>query len=165
MINPCLRRIKYFFSPCVWSAEWGGKSFFCHGTVHSKGVCILLNPNSTSNFDVIQTDPQGRILISKLKICEETFFIINIYSPTDYRDQNEFIKILSEFLVKKTDTSRLVITGNWNCTLTKADKSGGAAWKSTNYRDAVDNLMNELNLIDIYIRKQEPSPTNLKLSI
>ena len=137
------------------SAEWGGKIFFCHGTVHSKGVCILLNPNSTSNFNVIQTDPQGRILISKLKICEETFFIVNIYAPTDFRDQNEFIKILSEFLVKKTDTSRLVTAGDWNCTLTKADKSGGAAWKSTNYRDAVDNLMNELNLIDIY-RKLHP---------
>ena len=78
----------------IWSAEWGGKISFCHGTVHSKGVCILLNPNSTSNFNVIQTDPQGRILISKLKICEETFFIVNIYAPTDYRDQNEFIKIL-----------------------------------------------------------------------
>ena len=57
---------------------------------------------------------EGRILISKLKICEETFFIVNIYAPTDYRDQNEFIKILSEFLVKKTDTSRLVIAGDWN---------------------------------------------------
>ena len=83
------------------------------------------------------------------------FFIVNIYAPTDYRDQNEFIKILGESLVKKTDTSRLIIAGDWNCTLTKADKSGGAAWKSTNYRDAVDNLMNELNLIDIY-RKLYP---------
>ena len=127
----------------IWSARWGGKIFFCHGTVHSKGVCILLDPNSTSNFNVSQTDYQGRILISKLKICEEIFFIVNIYAPTDYRDQNES-------LVKKTDTSRLIIASNWNCTLTKADKSGGAAWKSTNYRDAVDNLMNELNLIDIY---------------
>ena len=68
----------------IWSAEWGGKIFFCHGTVHSKGVCILLNPNSTSNFDVIQTDHQGRILISKLKIWEEIFFIANITAPTDH---------------------------------------------------------------------------------
>ena len=66
------------------------------------------------------------------------------------------IKNLSEFLVNKTDISRLIIAGDWNCTLTKADKSGGAAWKSTNdARDAVDNLMNELNLIDIY-RKLHP---------
>ena len=145
----------------IWSAEWGGKIIFCHGTVHSQGVCILLNPNCTFNLDVIQTNHQGRILIAKLKICEEIFFIVNIYAPTDYRDQNEFIKTLSEFLVKKTDTSRLIIAGDWNCTLTKADKSGGVAWKSTNYRDAVDNLMNELNLLDIY-RKLHPKTRSFK---
>lgn len=140
----------------IWSAEWGGKIVFCHGTAHSKGVCILLNPNSSINFDVVQSDHQGRILISKLKIFEETFFIVNIYAPTDYREQNEFIKNLSEFLVRKTDTPRLIIAGDWNCTLSKADKSGGVVWKSTNYRDAVSNLMNELNLIDIY-RKLHPN--------
>jgi len=140
----------------IWLAEWGGKILFCHGTAHSKGVCILLNPNSSINFDVVQSDHQGRILISKLKIFEETFFIVNIYAPTDYREQNEFIKNLSEFLVRKTDTPRLIIAGDWNCTLSKADKSGGVVWKSTNYRDAVSNLMNELNLIDIY-RKLHPN--------
>ena len=62
----------------VWSAEWGGKLFFCYGIVHSKGVCSLLNPNSTFNFDVSQTDHQSRILISKLKSCEEILFIVNI---------------------------------------------------------------------------------------
>ena len=60
----------------IWSAEWRGEIFFCRGTVQSKAVCILLNPNSTFNFDVIQRDHQGRILISKLKICEEIFFIV-----------------------------------------------------------------------------------------
>jgi len=68
----------------IWSVEWGRKIFFCHGTAHSKGVSILLNPNSSFNFDIVQLDHQGRILISKLKIFEETFFIVNIYAPTDY---------------------------------------------------------------------------------
>ena len=86
----------------LWSAEWGGKILFYHRTAHSKGVCILLNPNSSINFDVVQSDHQGTILISKLKIFEETFFIVNIYALTDYREQNEFIKNLSEFLVRKT---------------------------------------------------------------
>ena len=91
-----------------------------------------------------------------INVIRRSFQRISIPScPTDYRDQTEFIKILSESLVKKTDTSRLVIAGDWNCTLAKADKSGGAVWKDTNYRDAVDNLMNELNLIDIY-RKLHP---------
>ena len=69
----------------VWSAEWGAKIFFCHGTTHSNGVCIVLNPNSTFNFDVIHTDHQGYESVNK------SVFIVNIYTPTDYRDQNEFI--------------------------------------------------------------------------
>ena len=39
----------------IWSAEWGGKIVFTHGTAHSRGLCILLNPNSTFDFDNIQT--------------------------------------------------------------------------------------------------------------
>ena len=107
----------------------GRKNLFCHGTAHSKGVSILLNPNSYFNFDVVQSDNQGGILISKLKIFEEAFFIVNIYAPTDYREQNEFIKNLSEFLVRKMDTPGLIIAGDWNCTLSKADKSRGVVWK------------------------------------
>ena len=64
----------------VWCAEWGGKIIFSHGTAYSKGVCILLNPNSTFYLDNVQIDPEGRILISRLKVDEETFFIVNICS-------------------------------------------------------------------------------------
>ena len=34
----------------VWRKEWGGELFFSHGTKHSKGVCILINP--TEQFQV-----------------------------------------------------------------------------------------------------------------
>ena len=157
----------------VWCAEWGGKIIFSHGTAHSKGVCILLNPNSTFYLDNVQVDPDGRTLISRLKVAEETFFIVNIYSPNDYRDQNEFIKTLGESLLGKTDTSRLIIAGDWNCTLQRVDKRGGLPWKSIDYREAVVNLMDELNLVDIY-RNLHPSiksftyeskPLNLKSRI
>lgn len=58
----------------VWSSEWGGQTIYSHGTAHSKGVCILLNPNSTFHFRSIQTDPQGRFIIAKIKVEEELFF-------------------------------------------------------------------------------------------
>ena len=29
----------------IWRKEWGGELFFSHGTKHSKGVCILINPS------------------------------------------------------------------------------------------------------------------------
>ena len=49
-----------------------------------------------------------------------------------------------------SNLSRVIIAGDWNTGLTKFDKSGGLPWKETNYRNALLNLMKELNLIDIY---------------
>ena len=35
----------------LWSAEWGGKMLFCHGSKHSKGTVIMINdPPLTSKL-------------------------------------------------------------------------------------------------------------------
>ena len=61
-----------------------------------------------------------------------------------------FIKNLGRIVNSETDISRLVITGDWNTTLHRIDKSGGRPWKPTKYRDAILDLMDELNLVDIF---------------
>ena len=134
----------------VWPAEWGGKMFFSHGSSHSRGVCTLLNPHSTFHLRRVEADSEGRFLIVKVIIDEECFFVTNIYAPTDYRDQDCFIRLLSERLISNTDTSKVVISGDWNTTLNPIDKRGGQPWKATSYRNSLINLMEELNLIDIY---------------
>ena len=123
---------------------------FSHGTAHSKAVCMLLNPNSTFQLCNIQTDPQGRFIIVKIIIDELPFFVVNIYAPNDYREQEMFIHNLTEHIISKSDTSRLIVSGDWNVTLNRTDKQGGLPWKATAYRNAVVDLMDELNLIDIY---------------
>ena len=35
----------------IWKNEWGGEIFFSHGTNHSKGVCILINPTIHCQVD------------------------------------------------------------------------------------------------------------------
>ena len=35
----------------IWQSEWGGKILFSHGTDHSKGVCILLDPATKNNVE------------------------------------------------------------------------------------------------------------------
>ena len=57
---------------------------------------------------------------------------------------------MSEHIILKRDTSRVVIAGDWNLTLNRIDKQGELAWKPTASRNAVVDLMDELNLIDIY---------------
>ena len=134
----------------VWSAEWGNNILFSHGSAHSRGVCILQNPCSTLvRLCSISTDSEGRLIIAKVTIEKKPFFILNIYAPTDYRDQDNFIKIISQHLTSKTDTSKVIIPGDWNTTLNPIDKSGGQPWKATNYRNALVSLMEEINLIDI----------------
>ena len=103
----------------LWSAEWGGKIIYSHGTTHSKGVCILLNPSSPFKLSSIQTDPEGRFLIVKLTIEEKYFSITDIYGPNNCHDQNDFIKILSQQLISKTDTSKVIISGDWNIMLNR----------------------------------------------
>ena len=85
------------------------------------------------------------------------------YAPNDYRDQNEFIKTLGESLLRKTDTSRLIIAGDWNCPLQRIDKRGGLPWKSTDYREAVVNLMDELNLIKSFTCESKPLNLNSRI--
>ena len=57
----------------LWSTEWGASIIYSHGTTHSKGVCILLNPSSPFNLSSIQVDTEGSFLIAKLTIEENTF--------------------------------------------------------------------------------------------
>ena len=97
----------------VWSAEWGNNILFSHGSAHSRGVCILQNPCSTLvRLCSILTDSEGRLIIAKVTMENKPFFILNIYAPTDYRDQDNFIKTISEHLASKTDTSKVIISGS-----------------------------------------------------
>ena len=134
----------------IWTAEWGGKGFFSHGTEHSKGVTMLINPASKFQVSIVEIDPHGRYLITKLQVEHTIFYVINVYAPNDYREQEQFIRILGEKLVSKTDTTKLIISGDWNATLNKIDKWRGLPWKETTCRNSIIDLMEELNLLDIY---------------
>ena len=93
----------------LWSAEWGGKIIYSHGTTHSKGVCILLNPSSPFNLSSILVDPEGRFLIGKLTIEEKYFSITNIYGPNNCHDQDDFIKTLSQQLMSKIGPQSVLV--------------------------------------------------------
>ena len=96
------------------------------------------------------------IIVAKL---DEDYSIVNIYAPTDYRQQPAFIRTLSQLLMSKTNLSTVIIAGDWNTGLSKLDKSGGLPWKETSYRNALLNLMKELNLTEVYRAIHPPTRT------
>ena len=66
-----------------WKNEWGGEMFFSHGTRHSKGTCILLNPAIEDSK--IKTDSlsgnSGRIVLINLILNGLELPLCNIYAP------------------------------------------------------------------------------------
>jgi len=103
----------------VWSADWGGRIIFSHRTEHSKGVCMILNPTSNLQINTIESDPSGRYIILKVTMEGKDYFLINVCAPTDYPEQETFIRTLSGNIISKTVTSRVIAAGDWNTTLNK----------------------------------------------
>ena len=127
-----------------WKNEWGGEMLFFHGTRHSKGTCILLNPFIKENkIKNSLSDNSGRIvLINLIYNCTE-LSLCNIYTPNDHADQLRFIEELNNYLIEKSELTTLIIGGDWNCTQTKKDMKGGLPWRPTGFR------MDIFDLVDI----------------
>ena len=68
----------------IWAAEWGGQIFYSHGSNHSKGVCVLIKPNSPLHVETVELDVNGRFIILCLKTPGEiNLNVVNVYAPTD----------------------------------------------------------------------------------
>ena len=104
----------------------------------------------TFQFKQHSSGSRGKLLNCKTYNRGEYFFITNICSPNNCHDQDDFIKTLSQQLMSKTDTSKVIISGDWNITLNRIDKLSGLPWKATSGRNTLIDHMEELNLTEIY---------------
>lgn len=133
----------------TWKSEWGGNIIFSHGSHHSKGVCILIDPSLEQNLEYSFTDNSGRIVLITLHFNCLKLSLCNIYAPNNQIEQLLFIQELNNCLIDKSEVTNLIIGGDWNCTLSKKDKKGGLPWKATNFRNSILITMDMLDLVDI----------------
>lgn len=133
----------------VWKNEWGGKIFFSHGTNHSKGVCTLISPFVNCQMDYSYANTSGRIILVTIVLGTKKLSLCNIYAPNDQSNQLEFMQELNNCIIDKTELTTLIVGGDWNCTLSKKDKIGGAPWKPSNYSNLVLTTMDMFDLVDI----------------
>ena len=78
----------------TWSAEWGGKAFFSHGTSNSKGVMTLINPKLDCEIEKCISDKNGRYLILDVSVEDSRLILVNIYAPKDLNQQSKFFRSL-----------------------------------------------------------------------
>ena len=116
---------------------------FFHGTRHSKGTCILLNPFIKDKIKNSLSDNSGRIVLINLIYNCTQLSLCNIYAPNDHADQLRFIEEPNNFLIEKSELTTLIIGGDWNCIQIKKDMKDGLPWRPTGFR------MDIFDLVDI----------------
>ena len=93
-------------------------------------VWNALKPNSPLHVEIVELDVNGRFIILCLKTPGEiNLNVVNVYAPTDPREQIDFINSFSKKIISLTNISSLIIAGDWNTTLSSLDKPGGLTWK------------------------------------
>ena len=81
----------------VWRSKWGGDIFFSHGSIHSRGVCILINLLYGQTVNNFNKDQNGRIISLDIASEAGNLFVCNIDAPNGLQKQNEFLHFLNEY--------------------------------------------------------------------
>ena len=84
---------------------------------------------------------------------------VNIYASNSQSERLEFLQNLNNCLIDKSKISTLIVGGDWNCTLSKMEKTGGTIWKPTNYRNLILTTRDAFDLVDIQ-RLRHPRQQN-----
>ena len=115
-----------------------------------------------SLFDYSFSDKVGRIVLITCVLNSLKLSLVNIYAPNSQSEQLEFLQNLNNCLIDKSEISTLIVGGDWNCTLSKMDKTGGTIWKPTNYRNLVLTTMDAFDLVDIQRLRHPRLSTRVK---
>ena len=107
----------------IWSAEWGDKIVFCHGTKHICGTLVLFHPSLDVDVEHVEVGKRGREIVLCAKIDDCRFTVMNVYSPSDIKTQVEFFESL-KLRIRKFADENIIIGGDLNCCLTSKDKRG-----------------------------------------
>ena len=116
--------------------------FFPHGSTHSKGVSILINPLRTLNVKATGKDPDRSIVPVDLIYSSSRISICNVYVPNDCQQQQKLLLNLNRYLVSNTEIL---------LSLQAMDKKGGVPWRPTLHCDKLVSIMDHISLIDIFI--------------
>ena len=136
-----------------WLNDWGGKGIFSHGTKHSKGTVILFRQGFDIQIKEHKEDSEGRYIIAKVIIEEESFVLINLYAPNRMAEKEIFFVELKKEIesVPDIEENHIIMAGDWNSIQdVTLDKKGGAIKAHETVTDSMKTLLNSFDLIDIW---------------
>ncbi len=128
---------------------WSGEIYhsFSNST-HSRGVCILLNKKLNVHIVSSASDKCGRIVLLNIEIDKLEYSILSIYAPNAVHERIVFFEQLCAFVdTHALNMNRIIIAGDFNCTLGNDDRIHVKVDRSTS---SLNDVMVRFNLIDLW---------------
>lgn len=136
-----------------WQKEWGGEALWCHGSHHSCGVAILINPRLHGKFSNKLSDQEGRVIAAKLALPDMELNLINIYAPNKPQDRKEFYDTLWHY---KPGSNNLILGGDFNCVEDiSLDKQGGNLLVGQEGMTELNHFKHVNDLLDTWRKSHE----------
>ena len=135
-----------------WKKQWKGKTFFSHGTNHSRGVLILVKDQLDFRLQSLKVDSQGRYVLLEALIQDSPFALLNIYAPNKCAEQCDFFNKISEELKSSLTLadSSFVIGGDFNVIFDQDLDGSGGIKKTKESVKILEDICLEQDLIDIW---------------
>lgn len=133
----------------LWTKEWGGKIWFCHGTSQSKGVAILLSRRiqDAIQIDKVQMALDGRLIIANMVIGETELVLSNLYGPNE--DDAEFY-VNAFDIIEKNDNPNMILCGDFNTALDPLLDTRCSTDQHKRKREVIKNYLELRDLVDVW---------------
>ena len=95
----------------LWANEWGGKIKASNFNSKAHGVAILFRRNLDIQILHTKTDHQGRIIMTKIQLNDQSVLLVNVYTPNE-DDPEFFIDLFNQVNAEQVD--HYVIGGDFN---------------------------------------------------
>ena len=140
----------------IWKRDWKGEMFFSHGTSHSRGVLMLINPMLNIEIDQVVIDKEGRYIFLKGSLLDSKLLIGNVYCPTrdKVQKQVDFLEKMDEIISDLYASNySLILGGDFNVILNAAlDYMGPNLPLKTKFNNSLEMFLKKYKLLDIWRR-------------
>ena len=120
-------------------------------SVHSRGVCTLINLDCEYKVINKHHDNDGRKLLVNIMIDDEYYTFVNVYCPNQASLRIQFLKKLSKWINKNAlSKQNIIIGGDFNCAENMSDRNNHTTDRSSKH---FTNFRSSLDLVDAWRHK------------
>ena len=136
----------------IWKSQWKGDLYFAHGSEHSRGVLILIKEKLSFELKSYTHDNEGRFIILKANVQEQSFIFVNIYAPNKASEQSIFFQEIQTALDSLNIEAEcdIIIGGDFNVILNPELDGLGGKSKLKESVKIINQIRSSFDLIDIW---------------